>query len=119
MSTATILVIEDDLATAGLIRDALESEGYHVLHAIGDAGVALARDGRPRVILLDIDMPGMGGPEVSRHLRADPQTMAIPIVCMSARDRRAHIPVDMLYDDCLPKPFRLAELYAMVAHWIA
>jgi len=75
MPTATILVIEDDLATAGLIRDALEIEGYRVLHAVGDAGIAAARDGRPRVILLDIDMPGMGGPEVSRHLRADPHTI--------------------------------------------
>lgn len=119
MPTATILVIEDDLATAGLIREALEAEGYRVLHAVSDAGITAARDGRPRVILLDIDMPGMGGPAVSHHLRADPQTMAIPIVCMSARGGYTQIPAGMLYDDCLPKPFGLDDLYVMVARWIA
>jgi CheY-like chemotaxis protein len=118
MPTATILIIEDDLATAALLREALEIDGYHVLHAMGDTAIALARDEHPRVILLDIDMPGMDGPEVSRHLRADPDTRAIPIICMSARDGRAHIPADMRYDDYLPKPFRVDDLYALVARWL-
>ncbi len=87
----TILVVDDDLTTAGLIRAVLEDDGYRVLHAIGDAGIVAARYAQPGVILLDINMPGMDGLEVSRHLRADPTTVAIPIVCMSCGVTRARI----------------------------
>jgi len=116
--TGIILVIDDNLATVGLIRDVLEGDGYRVLHAIGAAGIDAARRGQPGVILLDINMPGMDGPEVSRRLRADPATVAIPIVCMSTRVTRAQVPVGMRHDDCLPKPFAVADLSAIVARWI-
>lgn len=115
----TILVVDDDLTTAGLIRAVLEDDGYRVLHAIGDAGIVAARHAQPGVILLDINMPGMDGLEVSRHLRADPATVAIPIVCMSCGVTRAHVPAGMLHDDCLPKPFAIDDLSAIVARWIA
>jgi len=116
--SGSILVIEDDMATAGLIREALEAEGYAVLHASGAAGLALADVALPAVILLDINMPGMDGPEVSRHLRADPCTARVPIVCMSSHVARGGIPVGMVHDDCLAKPFALDDLYATVARWL-
>lgn len=116
----TVLVIEDDVATAALIREVLESAGYRVRHAVGDAGLAAARAVAPAVILLDVHMPGMGGPEVARHLRADPTTAGIPLICMSSTlARGGSAPPGMPHDDRLPKPFTIDALVATVARWAA
>jgi len=117
MRTGTVLTIEDDVATAGLIRDALEAVGYRVLHAVGGAGIAVACAEHPDVILLDINMPGMDGPEVSRRLRADPAVAHIPIVCMSSHVACGGVPSEMPHDDRLPKPFALDVLWTTVARW--
>ena len=82
----------------------------------GAAGaLRLARELRPDVILLDYAMPEMDGAELSRRLRADPTTAAIPIILMSAHPRaaRPRIPVDAE----LPKPFDLEALSTVVARW--
>ncbi len=114
--SGSILVIEDDLATAGLIRAVLEAEGYTVLHAVGAAGLALAHAARPAVILLDVHMPGMDGPEVSRGLRADPATADVPIVGMSALAAPATA-AEMHANAWLAKPFSLEALLSTLAQW--
>jgi len=112
-----VLVVDDDAAIVDLLETALEDEGYQVLATVGAAAVPLARDLQPAVILLDINMPGMDGIEVSRRLRADPATEHIPIIVMSAQDRlRATGPL-LPVNDRLPKPFEIATLYAKVARW--
>jgi len=112
-----VLVVDDDAAIVDLLETALEDEGYQVLATVGAAALPLARDLQPAVILLDINMPGMDGIEVSRRLRADPATEHIPIIVMSAQDRlRATGPL-MPVNDRLPKPFEIATLYAKVARW--
>ncbi len=112
-----VLVVDDDAAIVDLLETALEEEGYQVLATVGAAAVPLARDLQPAVILLDINMPGMDGIEVSRRLRADPATAHIPIIVMSAQDRlRATGPL-LPVNDRLPKPFEIATLYAKVARW--
>ena len=108
-----VLVVDDDVA----IVDLLEDEGYQVFATVGAAALPLARDLQPAVILLDINMPGMDGIEVSQRLRDDPATAHIPIIVMSAQDRlRATGPL-MPVNDRLPKPFDLTVLYATVARW--
>ncbi len=112
-----VLVVDDDAAIVDLLETALEDEGYQVFATVGAAALPLARDLQPAVILLDINMPGMDGIEVSRRLRADPATEHIPIIVMSAQDRlRATGPL-MPVNDRLPKPFEIATLYAKVARW--
>ncbi len=112
-----VLVVDDDAAIVDLLETALEDQGYQVFATVGAAAVPLARDLQPAVILLDINMPGMDGIEVSRRLRADPATEHIPIIVMSAQDRlRATGPL-MPVNDRLPKPFEIATLYAKVARW--
>ena len=113
----TVLVVDDDQATAQMIQETLEMEGYRVLRAIGGAALALARTQHPAVILLDINMPGMNGPEVSQHLRADPATATIPIICMSSHVAGMRVPPEMHYDDRLDKPFALDLLRATVLRW--
>jgi len=116
MDDSTVLVVEDDLATVEMIRDALTMEGYRVLHEIGAAGLACARALRPALVLLDLRMPGMNGAEIARHLRADPATAGIPIVCISGDLAPGNLPA-VPCDACLPKPFALDDLYAVVARW--
>jgi len=112
-----VLVVDDDAAIVDLLETALEDEGYQVFATVGAAALPLARDLQPAVILLDINMPGMDGIEVSQRLRDDPATAHIPIIVMSAQDcLRATGPL-MPVNDRLPKPFDLTVLYATVARW--
>ncbi len=115
--SASVLVIEDDLATARLIRTVLEAEGYAIRLAVGAAGLALALSAPPTLILLDVHMPDMDGPEVSRRLRADPTTAAIPIVGMSAVAATATAATGMDADAWLAKPFTLEALLSTLAPW--
>lgn len=118
MGRGTVLVVEDDSAIVDLIQEALKDEGYEVLAAMNGGALQVAHDRHPDVILLDIMMPGMDGVEVSRRLRADPDTAAIPIIAMSAHHRLQATAERMLADDRLPKPFDLDGLYDVVAHWV-
>ena len=112
-----VLVVDDDAMIVELLETALEDEGYLVLAAVGAAALQIAHDAQPAVILLDINMPGMDGVEVSRRLHDDPATERIPIIVMSAQDRlRATGPL-MPVNDRLPKPFEIQTLYDKVARW--
>ena len=110
-----ILVVEDDPAIATVVEETLTVEGYEVVCTGAVGALRLARELRPEVILLDYAMPGMDGAEISRRLRADRATAAIPIILMSAHTRaaRPRIPVDAE----LPKPFDLEALSTVVARW--
>ncbi len=114
----TVLVVDDDIAIAGMIREVLEMEGHRVLHAVDGESLRIALIEQPHLILLDINMPGMDGPEVSRRLRAEPATTHIPIVVMSSHVARGTIPPEMPHDDRLSKPFALDVLVATVARWV-
>ena len=112
----TVLVVEDNDAIRAYVSAALRDEGYQVVEAVDGAALLVAHETHPDLILLDIHMPQMDGREVSRRLRAHPQTKGIPIVGMSAGERLARVPDDLI-DDRLAKPFGLDDLYAVVARW--
>lgn len=83
----TVLIVEDSPAQALALKHLLKAEGLHVLWAPdGQAGVALAQQHLPDAIVLDVEMPKMGGFEACRHLKEDPQTADIPIVMLTVRD---------------------------------
>jgi two-component system cell cycle response regulator DivK len=85
MAGEPILVVDDNPANLKLMRVLLRSEGYEVRTST-DAGDALAalQSFRPRVILMDIQMPGIDGLELTRRLKADPNTRDITIVATTA-----------------------------------
>jgi DNA-binding response OmpR family regulator len=114
----TVLVVDDDPSILVVVRMALQRQGYAVVTAVGSAAVPLAAERQPDVILLDIQMPGMDGPEVSCRLRADSATAHIPIILMSTRQDLRTLSTRLPVDDQLPKPFSLDELYAIVARWL-
>lgn len=103
-----ILVIEDDPAIRATLIDILELNGHSVIHAVnGVAGVALARQESPDVILTDVAMPELDGFGVIKALRADEQTRSIPIIVITASvepERMRHA-MDLGAEDFLVKPF--------------
>jgi CheY-like chemotaxis protein len=84
--THRVLYIEDDSANAHLMAELFSEEPRLQLITTmqGKLGVELARQHRPDLILLDLHLPDIDGPEVIRRLRADPITHPIPVIAVSA-----------------------------------
>ncbi len=82
---ASILIIEDSLLMRETLRQMLELDGYEVLEAEdGPTGIALARETKPSLIILDIMMPYMSGTQVLKYLRGDPLLKNTPVLVLSA-----------------------------------
>ena len=115
----TVLVVDDDEATAHFIAIALRDQCYRVLHAVDGPSLGVALRQQPDAILLDLRMPAMDSDEVSRRLRADPVTAHIPIIVMSAMDTNSALRQypHLIADDWLPKPFDIEDLYAVIDRW--
>ena len=80
-----ILLIEDNEQNRYLVTFLLQARGWEVAHAAdGPAGLALAGEIAPALILLDIQLPGMDGYAVARALRANPRLAAIPVVAVTS-----------------------------------
>jgi two-component system OmpR family response regulator len=113
--SGTILVVDDEANIADLVELYLRKEGFRVLKAAsGEDGLATARRERPRLVVLDVGLPGIDGLEVCRRLRAgDHQT---PVIFLTARDSEIDriLGLEMGGDDYLTKPFSPRELVARV-----
>ena len=82
---ATVLIIEDSPANMTLAVFLLQSAGHAVLSATNaEAGLTLARDEKPNLILMDIQLPGMDGLEAISLLKRDDATRAIPVIAVTA-----------------------------------
>ena len=80
-----ILLVEDSKPIRRENENALRHAGYEVVCAVdGESALRFARDDKPDLILLDMILPKMGGPEVLQHLKADPITAGIPVVVVSS-----------------------------------
>ena len=85
MAGELILIVEDNEKNRKLVRDVLQFKGYRTLEAeTAELGLSLARESRPALILMDIQLPGMNGIEALGHLRADPATRDIPVMAVTA-----------------------------------
>ena len=104
----TVLVIEDEEHIRTVVEYNLRRDGFEVyLAEDGPAGLKLARQIRPEVILLDWMMTEMDGLEVLAELKHDKQTKHIPVVMLTARgmDSDMERAFEMGVDDCITKPF--------------
>jgi two-component system cell cycle response regulator DivK len=115
---ATILVVEDNITNMKLAVVLLEKAGHMVISAItAEAGLALARDERPDLILMDIQLPGMDGLAATALLKADEVTRAIPVIALTAlamKGDEARIRAAGC-DGYIAKPMRYQEFLATVA----
>lgn len=110
-----VLIVEDDIHIADLLRMHLQDEGYQVTHcADGAQGLAQVRTGGWDALILDIMLPGVDGLEICRQARA--MTTYTPIIITSARASEVHriLGLELGADDYLPKPFSVLELVARV-----
>jgi two-component system, cell cycle response regulator DivK len=112
-----ILVVEDNELNLKLVRDVLSFAGYDVLEArTGEQGVALASECCPDLVLMDLQLPGIDGTEALRQLRASPNTMAVPVVAVTAfamsADREQAFRSG--FDGYMTKPISTRELPAQV-----
>jgi DNA-binding response OmpR family regulator len=110
-----VLVIEDDQSIALGLRINLESEGYDVLVAEdGEAGLTLAREKSPDLVILDVMLPKLNGFQVLQTVRREGLTM--PIIVLSARtgEMEKVTGLELGAEDYVAKPFSLAELLARV-----
>ena len=81
----TVLIIEDNDKNLKLARDLLRFHGFQTLEATSaEDGIALARQHRPQLVLMDIQLPGIDGVAALAELRSDPTTASIPVVAMTA-----------------------------------
>jgi putative two-component system response regulator len=116
-SYVRVLVVEDDASNRALLEALLRREGYDVSSATnGHDGLRAARSDAADLVLLDIEMPGMNGLEVCRALRADPATVALPIILLTGRTETRDVVagLDAGADDFLRKPYERAELLARI-----
>ena len=112
MSTARILVVDDEPAILRFLRPALEASGYDVLHAeTGREALRMAANSAPDVIILDLGLPDMDGKDVLAQARS---FTSAPIIILSARDRETEkiAALDLGADDYVEKPFAIGELLA-------
>jgi CheY-like chemotaxis protein len=85
MGAERILIVDDNPINLKLARVLLEGDGYDVLAAAdGEAALALVGREHPRLILMDLQLPGIDGLELTRRLKADPATRDIVVVALTA-----------------------------------
>src|SRR5262245_58272714 len=113
-----VLVVEDEADIAGLIKHTLERGGDVAAEVVtsGDEALKAAAEQPPDLIVLDLNLPVLGGLEVCRLLRARPATARTPIIMLTARTSEADrvTGLDAGADDYITKPFSLRELAARV-----
>ena len=111
-----VLIVEDEAGIAEVLADLLGDEGYETAVSVDGAALAAVADAPPALILLDVMMPGMDGPEVCRRLKADPRTAGVPVIFLTALppETLAARLGDCPYDDVLSKPFTLDGVLAVV-----
>src|SRR5689334_1163586 len=109
-----ILVIDDDVELATLLKEYLQREGYQVDFAHdGKTGLGRALQGGFDLVVLDVMLPGMDGFEILKRLR---QQTHVPVLMLTARgeDVDRIIGLELGADDYLPKPFNPRELTARI-----
>lgn len=114
MSSAKILVVDDEPQVRRVMRTTLTAEGYTISEARnGEEALQSFRSQGPDIILLDVNMPGMGGLAACRQIR---RTSEVPIIMLTVRnaERDKVLALDAGADDYVVKPFGMQELLARI-----
>ena len=114
MASAKILIVDDAQQVRRVLRTALSAEGYTIFEgATGEEALESIRQSTPDAVLLDVNMPGMGGLETCREIR---RTLDVPILMLTVRnaERDKVMALDAGADDYVVKPFSMAELLARI-----
>jgi two-component system KDP operon response regulator KdpE len=114
MTSARILVVDDEPQIRRVMRSALTAEGYEVHDAkSGEATLEELRNGRYDLVLLDVNMPGMDGLETCKTIRATSEVAVIMLTIRSGEEDKIAA-LDAGADDYVTKPFSMPELLARI-----
>jgi len=117
MARERILIVDDEEDILKLLEYNLSKEGYLVSRAVtGEEALVKAKTEQPDLVILDLMLPGIGGLDVYRALRANPATDKIPIVMLTAKGEETDIVtgLELGADDYITKPFSPKVLVARV-----
>jgi len=113
--TQSVLIVDDEFGLADITAELLREIGYDVALAInGKLGLESLAADPADIVLTDLMMPVMDGPEMMRRMRADPSLAAIPIILMTALPEAIPVGEPGLFDAVLVKPFSLSEVVAAI-----
>jgi len=114
VTSAKILIVDDAQQVRRVLKTALSAEGYTIFEAAtGEEALDSVRKFTPDAILLDVNMPGIGGLETCREIR---RTLDVPILMLTVRnaERDKVMALDAGADDYVVKPFGMPELLARI-----
>src|SRR5512137_68625 len=117
MAREQVLVVDDERDILELVEYNLAKNGFRVTRAAtGEAALAAAKAETPDLVVLDLLLPGLDGLTVCRRLKADPDTIRVPIVMLTAKGEEADIVtgLELGADDYITKPFSPRILVARV-----
>jgi chemosensory pili system protein ChpA (sensor histidine kinase/response regulator) len=120
-SAPIVMVVDDSLTVRKITSRLLEREGYQVLTAKdGVDALQQLKDSLPSVMLVDIEMPRMDGFDLTKNVRGDPRTAAIPIVIISSRtaDKHRNQAAQLGVNAFLGKPYQEAELLQHISSFV-
>jgi two-component system phosphate regulon response regulator PhoB len=109
----TILIIEDEKDLADLLAYNLVKEGYRTFTSLdGIAGLAMATESAPDLVILDLMLPGMAGTDICKSLKKNPKTALIPVIVLTAKGEEIDrvVGFEIGADDYVVKPFSAREL---------
>jgi circadian clock protein KaiC len=110
-----ILIVDDEFGLAELISDILGENGYETSIAInGQLGLAILRERRPDLVLMDLMMPVLSGPEMLKEMKRDPAVADIPVVIMTALPEAIPRERELAHQAVLQKPFTPDRLFEVV-----
>jgi DNA-binding response OmpR family regulator len=117
-TASRIMVVEDEIDVANLVKHALERGGDANVEIVGSGAAALQSVSKtpPDLLILDLNLPGLDGTEVCRILRSRPGSSQLPIIMLTARTDESErvLGLDLGADDYITKPFSPRELAARV-----
>lgn len=115
MEKIKVLLVEDEIMLARIVKDSLEVRGFEVTHAVnGRQGLELYASGQPDIVVLDVMMPQLDGFSMAREIRQnDRQT---PIIFLTAKSQTADVVkgFELGGNDYLKKPFSIEELIVRI-----
>ena len=119
---STILIVEDNEKNMKLVRDILQHKGHQTLEAMtGEEGIRLAREHKPDLVLMDIQLPDIDGITALRRIREDAALDSIPVLAVSASvmpDEQQMIVVSG-FDAYITKPIALKSFVETVQRFLA
>ena len=119
---ALVLVVEDSEDNRQILRDLFASAGFRLIEANdGATGVAMAREHRPDIILMDVQLPVIDGYEATRRIKSNPELADIPIIAVTSYALSGDDALSRAAgcDAYVSKPYSPRHLLSVVRRWLA